>query len=116
MKTDFSGKGSALKKYNIDPKSRIADVYILQGDHTTNIYGFRVLDEFGEYLINEQWHSGAAAAQWKHFKIPSGKEIVGAHGSHDGEYIKSFGLILWKPNTEARRIVRGATKLEGGKV
>ena len=116
MKTQFAGAKSRLRKFNLDLTRRIADVYINQGDPAGNIYGFRILDEFGEYIINEQWHSGATQATWKHFKIPHGKEIVGMHGSHDGEYIKSLGLILWKPNPESKRIIRGATLHEATRV
>ena len=59
MKTQFAGAKSRLRRFNLDLTRRIADVYINQGDPAGNIYGFRILDEFGEYIINEQWHSGA---------------------------------------------------------
>jgi myo-inositol-hexaphosphate 3-phosphohydrolase len=94
-----------LKSYTIDPNRRIADVYILQDTSRGNIYGFRLLDEFGEYLVNANWFE-SDTAQWKHFRIPTGKEIIGMHGTHDGDYIMSLGLTLWKPNPDAKLVVR----------
>ena len=71
------------------------------------IHGLRILDNFGEYLVNEHWHRPPAnqaqgqVTGWKHFKIPTSKEIVGLYGSHDGSFFSSLGLILWRPNPAA---------------
>ena len=94
-----------LKSYSIDPTKRISDVYICQDAGAGNIYGVRLLDEFGEYLVNANWFE-STDAQWKHFKIPAGKEIIGMHGTHDGDYIMSLGLTLWKPNPDAKIMLR----------
>ena len=47
--------GQALKSYEIDASRKISDFYINQVDSTGEIHGLRILDNFGEYLVNEHW-------------------------------------------------------------
>ena len=50
--------GQALKSYEIDASRKISDFYINQVDSTGEIHGLRILDNFGEYLVNEHWQKG----------------------------------------------------------
>ena len=86
-------------------KKRIADVYINQSEADGSIYGLRIVDDKGENMIDQHWFNkaGQQGTAWKHFKIPQGKEIIGMHLSHDGSWFKSLGLILWRPNPNAKR-------------
>ncbi len=68
-----------------------------------NIYGLRMLNDEGEYLLNENWYESEDSV-WKHFHIPDGQEIIGLHGSADDEYIRSLGPILWNPNPNAKNV------------
>ena len=69
------------------------------------IYGLRIVDEAGEALLDKEWNKFHAISssflpnqsEWRHFKIPRGSEIIGCHGSTDGQYIRSFGWVVWTP-------------------
>jgi len=87
----------------IDPMSRIADVFICLSAKGDSIFGFQMLNDQGEYLVNETWFESEDSVR-KHFSIPKGQEIIGVHGSADENYIRSLGLILWKPNPQAKNV------------
>lgn len=55
----------------IDPMSRIADVYVCLSAKGDSIFGFRMLNEQGEYLVNQTWFESEDSV-WKHFGIPEG--------------------------------------------
>jgi len=89
----------------IDPKKTIQDVYILQNQKSGMIYGLRIVDDRGETLVDENWNKFSSISTYlpdsnveRHFKVPPGHDIIGCHGSTDGQYIRSLGFIIWQPN------------------
>jgi len=46
------------------------------------------------------------ATTWKTIEVPPGKEIIGVHGTHDGDYMTNLGLIVWTPNPDAKKILK----------
>lgn len=96
-------RAATSKSIEIDTSKTISDVYINQAEDTGAIFGLRLLDNLGGYLVNEHWQkqSSKSGSAWKHFKIPEDKQVIGVHGSHDGESFKNLGLFVWKPNPTA---------------
>ena len=82
---------------DIDQEKDVAAVEINLRPEESNIYGFRLLDEFGGYIFEQHWRR-SSKARWVRIDVPKGMEIIGFHGCHDGNYIKQLGLVLWQPN------------------
>lgn len=64
------------------------------------------MDQAGQFLVDQHWNRAAErdtsqVNSWRHFRIPNGYQLIGVHGTDDGTYLKSFGLIIWTPNPEA---------------
>lgn len=84
---------------DVHPEKEVGSVEILvrtDGDQF-NIYGIRFNDLQDRTIQERQWRR-SGTARWVKIMVPVGMEIIGFHGSHDGQYIKQLGLILWKPN------------------
>lgn len=95
-------EGASLdpKMVPIDSKKTIAaaEVYIRENEEgNSNIYGIRLLDE-GYMQMHVQIWRRSNKAKWVRIGIPDGMQVIGFHGTHDQNYIKQFGLVLWKPN------------------
>ena len=89
----------------IDPTRLISEVFINQNKKSGMIYGIRIVDDKGSVMVDEHWNKFSAISNflqdetvWRNFKIPSGHEIIGCYGSTDGQYIRSLGWVIWKPN------------------
>ena len=72
------------------------------------IYGLRIVDSAGSKLVDENWNKFTSLSTfldddnvWRHLKVPLGCEIIGCHGSTDGQYIRSLGWLIWQPNPGA---------------
>lgn len=121
LKFTFSSDGSDIQSKNftgsktfnsltgasLDPKIHSIPVMKMIGavevnirDSESNIYGIRFIDSNGNKVQERQWRRSTSAS-WVRIEVPQGMEIVGFHGSHDGNYIKQLGLILWSPNPKA---------------
>ena len=103
----YAKDSSALRTFKIDPKRRIAAMCLNLNEVQGNIFGMQIIDDEGEFLMNEQWFTPAegVATAWKRVEIPEGKEIIGVHATHDGDYITNLGLIVWSPNPDAKKIM-----------
>ena len=88
------------KVYPISEDKSILAVEINIREAENNIYGIRFLDSNGNKVHEKQWRRSNNAT-WTRIEVPQDMEIIGFHGSHDGNYIKQLGLILWTPNPAA---------------
>ena len=102
----YAKDSSALRTFKMDPKKRIAAMSLNMNEALGNIFGMRIIDDTGAFLMDELWFQPAegVATSWKQIKIPAGKEIIGVHASHDGDYITNLGLIVWTPNPDAKKV------------
>lgn len=105
-RTFNSQTGATLdpKIYDISVIKNICAVEINVRETENNIYGIRFLDSNGNKVQERQWRRSNNAS-WTRIEIPPGMEIIGFHGSHDGNYIKQLGLILWIPNPAAQTMI-----------
>ena len=87
------------KLYEIWPEKPIGSVELLVRTENgqSNIYGIRFMDHRDRQIQERQWRR-SGTARWVKILVPPEMEVIGFHGSHDGSYIKSFGLVLWTPN------------------
>lgn len=101
-KTFNSQTGCSLdpKVHQIPVMKMIGAVEVNIRDAESNIYGIRFIDTNGSKIQERQWRRSSSAS-WIRIEVPEGMEIIGFHGSHDGNYIKQLGLILWTPNPKA---------------
>lgn len=73
-----------------------------------NIFGMRLLDDQGEKIMEAIWFTPATdvVTAWKTSVVPAGREVIGVHGTHDGDYMTNLGLIVWRPNPDAKKILQ----------
>ena len=76
----------------IEKKIAAVELYMRPGEN--NIYGIRFMDYNNMRIQMKQWRK-SPDADWVRIQIPDDHEIIGFHGSHDGNYIKQLGLVLW---------------------
>ena len=57
-------------------------------------------------MSEKQWRM-ASDAQWARIEVPQDMDIIGFHGTHDGNYIRQLGLVLWHPNPDATEYKHG---------
>ena len=91
------------KLHQIWPEKPIGSVEILVRNENglSNIFGIRFMDHRDRQIQERQWRR-SGTARWVKILVPPESEVIGFHGSHDGSYIKSLGLILWEPNPETK--------------
>ena len=115
LKMEFTGgvhsevvnvmQGASLdpKMVPIETKKAIAAVEVYVRDNEegdSNIYGLRLLDS-GFMQVHVQIWRRSSEAKWVRIAVPDGMKIIGFHGTHDQNYIKQLGMVLWKPNPYA---------------
>ena len=91
------------KLHQIWPEKPIGSVEVLVRNENgqSNIFGIRFMDHRDRQIQERQWRR-SGTARWVKILVPPEQEVIGFHGSHDGSYIKSLGLILWTPNPETK--------------
>ena len=92
----------SFRHLEIDQKKPVASVKVKIGDAGKHqgILGIQFDGYDGETLSGVVWtNKDGANGPWHTLPIPSREhEIIGFHGSHDGQHITSLGLIVWHPN------------------
>ena len=110
--TSLGGVTSEPKIDKINAEKVIVAVEVNIRPEESNIYGIRFLD-YNNNRISERLWKRTTDAKWARIETPTGMEIIGFHGSHDGDpesesqsggYIKQLGLVLWTPNPKAAPI------------
>ena len=96
------------------PSKSIAAVEVSMRPDESNIYGIRFIDSQDGIIAEKTWRR-SHTAEWVRIEVPTGYDIIGFHGSHDGNYIRQFGLVLWRPNPEAEPLPLAELGAKGGK-
>ena len=86
-----------MKHFKVDTQRRIAAVSVKLNDELGRIYGIRFLDDAGEPIMDADWFTPSEGNlhEWKTATIPEGREIIGVHATHDGDYLTSLGMTVW---------------------
>ena len=67
---------------------------------TPDVWGFRLIDQFGDDLICQQWKN--LGFEWITQDVPDGWEVIGFYGDTTQDSLRRLGFILWRPNPLAR--------------
>ena len=101
------------KVVEMHPSKSIAAVEVSMRPDESNIYGIRFIDSQDGIIAEKTWRR-SHTAEWVRIEVPTGYDIIGFHGSHDGNYIRQFGLVLWRPNPQAEPLPLAELGAKGG--
>ena len=94
-----------MKHFEVDPTRRIAAMKVKLNGTLGRIYGIRFVDDNDELIMDADWFTPSEGNEyaWMTSKVPEGREIIGVHASHDGDYLTSLGMTVWEPNPDAKK-------------
>ena len=90
-----------LESEDISERTRRVSTYVSNDEKC--IYGLQLRSN-DKVLFNQNWYEDDKPnyrRQWKHFSVPSGKEVIGVYGDLDQHVITALGLVVWVPDSNA---------------